>query len=83
MKAIHSISLALLAVAFMSGSAFAGDKNKSKKPADKRERWERRFDRIDANDDGSISQQEFLAFKETQQARRQDRKAKKAAKAAN
>jgi hypothetical protein len=72
-------SLAILAMVMLGGtSAMAGEGKDNKGERDPHKHWEKRFHKIDANNDGEISEQEFIAFREAQRARRQEHHAKKA-----
>jgi hypothetical protein len=76
-------SLAILAMVVLgSTSAMAGDGNgkvkREKGDRDPHKHWLKRFDKIDTNDDGQISQAEFIAFREQMRAKRQEHRAKKA-----
>lgn len=60
----HLVLLGVLAgLCFAGSSANAGEDGGLGKHKNHEARWERKFDRIDANDDGQISKEEFLAFK--------------------
>jgi hypothetical protein len=75
-------SLAILAMVVLgSTSAMAGDGKikREKGDRDPHKHWLKHFDKIDTNDDGQISKDEFMAFREQMRAKRQARKAEKAA----
>jgi len=56
----------ILSLILVSNVALAGDgkRKKNKDGAAKGNRWEKKFDKIDTNDDGQISKEEFKAFRE-------------------